>query len=537
MTQRPRLVAALLLASVTLSTPADIPLRATRIASGLPQPLFVGGAPGDDDHLFIVSKADTGNNPSNASIRLLNLNNNSLSATPFLTIPGLYTVQESGLLGLAFHPEWGQAGSPNKDFFYVNVTVPGGAFGVSQSQVRRYTRSASNPLVADPASMQVVLTYDQPQANHNGGWMGFSPVDHYLYVATGDGGNGYDRGTGHTGDGTPTVLGNGQDTAKLLGKMLRIDVNGDDFATDANRNYAIPRGGAGKPPKNPFAPAVGTPNNPAGADEIWAYGLRNPWRNSFDRKTGDLWIGDVGQDTYEEIDFQRAASTGGENYGWRFREATHNTNYSDLPTPAPTGMIDPIREYPHSIGNSVTGGYVYRGRENLALEGAYLFADYGSARIFSLRYDPDTKTVTQFRELKNSVTGGPRIPTDVGSMDSIASMGEDNQGRLYVVDIGGEVFRLVPPVPGDADLNRTVNANDFRLFYANYSPTTTGRTWSQGDFNDDGVVNFTDYQILQRYYGQNVPFGTLPIDAAVPEPTLLIPLLGVLALTIRRRRR
>jgi len=519
------------LSGVAMTAHADIPLRAQRVASGLSQPLFAGSAPGDNDHLFVVSKADTGNNPSNASIRVLDLNTNTVSTTPFLTIPNVYTSSESGLLGLAFHPDWGQAGSPNKDYFYVNVTVPGGAFGISQSQVRRYTRSAANPNVADPNSMQIVLTYDQPQANHNGGWMGFSPNDHYLYVSTGDGGNGQDTGTGHTAS-----IGNAQDTSKLLGKMLRLDVNGDDFPTDSNRNYAIPRGGAGKPPKNPFAPDAGSQTNPAGADEIWAYGLRNPWRNSFDRKTGDLWIGDVGQDAYEEVDFQRANSAGGQNYGWRFKEATHFTNYSDLPAQVPPGMIDPIHEYPHSIGNAVTGGYVYRGSENPALQGTYLFADYGSARIFSLRFNPDTGAVTQYRELKNSVAGGPRIPTDVGTIDSIASFGEDNQGRLYVLDIGGEIFRLVPPVPGDADLNRTVDANDFRLFYANYSPTTPGRTWSQGDFNDDGIVNFTDYQILQRYYGQSVPFGSLPLDAAVPEPTHIIPLLGVLALARRRTR-
>jgi glucose/arabinose dehydrogenase len=537
MTRSPRalkatLAAALTAALTTLPTRADIPLRAQRVASGLPQPLFVTAPANDNDRLFIVSKSDGGTTPSNASIRILNPNTNALSPTPFLTLSGLYTQSESGLLGLAFHPEWGQTGSPNKDYLYVNVTVPGGAFGVSQSQVRRYTSSATNPNAADPASMQIVLTYDQPQANHNGGWMGFSPKDNYLYVATGDGGNFNDTGEGHTGNGQSNALGNSLDTSKLLGKMLRVDVNGDDFTADANRNYAIPRGGAGKPPKNPFAPAVGAPTNPAGADEIWAYGLRNPWRNSFDRKTGDLWIGDVGQDVLEEIDFQRADSAGGENYGWRAKEATRPTGL----TPVPAGVTDPIHEYGRSLGNSVTGGYVYRGSENGTLEGTYLFADYGSSRIFSLRYNPDTKTVYDYRELKNSVAGGPRIPTDVGTIDAIASLGEDAQGRLYVVDIGGEIFRLVPPILGDTNLDRTVNNADFRILYANFAPGVTGKTWAQGDFNDDHIVNFTDFQILERYFGQTVPFGTLPEAAAVPEPTTAA--LALVALTgLGRQRR
>ena len=530
---RSRAVKATLAAAASLagalaasSARADVPLRAQRVAAGLSQPLFVTAPANDNDRLFIVSKADTS---STASIRILNLTNNTINNTPFLTIPNLYTQSESGLLGLAFHPEWGQAGSPNKDYLYVNVTVPGGAFGVSQSQVRRYTRSATNPNAADPNSMQVVLTYDQPQANHNGGWMGFSPKDKYLYVATGDGGNFNDTGTGHT-----PGIGNSLDTNKLLGKMLRLDVNGDDFTADANRNYAVPRGGGGQPPKNPFAAAAGSTDNPAGADEIWAYGLRNPWRNSFDRKTGDLWIADVGQDVLEEINFQAAASTGGQNYGWRAKEGTRLTGL----TAATPDMVDPVHEYGRTLGRSVTGGYVYRGPENKALEGAYLFADYGSSRIFSLRYNPDTRSVYDFRELQNAVAGGPRIPTlDGSTMDSIASFGEDAQGRLYVVDIGGEIFRLVPPVPGDANLDRTVNDADFRTLYANFAPFVTGKTWSQGDFNDDHIVNFTDYQILERQFGQTVPFGTLPEGAAVPEPASAALLFASAALLLNRRRR
>ena len=175
------------------------------------------------------------------------------------------------------------------------------------SHIREYTVSG-NPNVAN-TSFTPVLSLDQPQTNHNGGWIGFSPNDDYLYIATGDGGGGNDTGTGHT-PGT----GNAQDTtSNLLGKMLRLDVNGDDFPADAARITAIP-------PTNPFKAGVGVPGDDVGDDEIWAYGLRNPFRDSFDRLTGDLWIGDVGQGQREEIDFQPASSTGAENYGWRLRE-------------------------------------------------------------------------------------------------------------------------------------------------------------------------------------------------------------------------
>jgi glucose/arabinose dehydrogenase len=380
---------------------ADDIIQTTRIASGLSRPLYVTSPPGDDDHLFIVEQ-HTG------QIRILNLDDNTIEATPFLTIGGLATGGEQGLLGLAFHPDYATNGQ-----FYVNLTASAGG----QTQIRRYTRSATNPLVANPLSVQTVLTYAQPESNHNGGWLGFNPRvnagdPQYLHISSGDGGGGNDQ------HGT---IGNAQDTtSNLLGKILRIDVNGDDFPTDATRNYAIP-------PTNPFAGAT-----VAGDDEIWNYGLRNPWRAGFDRQTGDLFIGDVGQSAREEIDFE-PRGVGGRNYGWRVMEGTRcNIATDPLPCNSPA-FTPPVHEYPRSDGFSVTGGYVYRG-PLAPLQGNYFFADYGSARIWSFRYDGVTKT--------NFIERTPQIVTNAGTINEVSSFGEDNAGNVYIVDLGGEVFRI-----------------------------------------------------------------------------------------------
>ena len=257
-----------------------------QIARDFSWPVYAGSPPGDTNRLF-VAESNTG------LIKVVDLNTRTTSPTPFLSITTLPTqlYSEQGLLGMAFDPNFSTNG-----YFYVDYTG-----NDAQIHVVRY-RVQGDPatsLIADPNSAQTVLTIDHPGQAHNAGWLAFGPKDGYLYVGVGDGGNEDDTGPGHTPD-----TGNAQDiTDNLLGKILRIDVHGDDFPTDPNRNYAIP-------PSNPFVGKTGD-------DEIWAYGLRNPWRNSFDRQTGDLWIGDVGQNTREEIDFQSASSPGGENYGWR----------------------------------------------------------------------------------------------------------------------------------------------------------------------------------------------------------------------------
>ena len=276
-------------------------LDAVQVASGLTQPLFVTAPPGDFSRLFIVQQ--------DGNIRILNLLTSTLNPAPFLTLTGLTdTGGEQGLLGMAFDPNYATNGK-----FYLDFTVPGGAFGNGVTHVSQFS-VRGNPDIADPNSERILITFDHPESNHNGGWIGFSPRTgdaNNLYIATGDGGAGNDQGTGHIEPG-----GNAQNLTTLLGKMLRIHV---DSAA----------GTATIPSNNPFVGMSGA------RGEIWAFGLRNPFRNSFDRQTGRMFIGDVGQDTREEIEAQQATNAGGgENYGWRVREGSiQNPAFPGSPTP------------------------------------------------------------------------------------------------------------------------------------------------------------------------------------------------------------
>ncbi len=431
-------------------------ITTVRIASGLDRPLYAVSPPGDAERLFIVEQ-HTG------KIRILNLLTHQINGVDFLDIDGLSTGNEQGLLGLAFDPNYTDNG-----FFYVNVTVS----GTGATEIRRYSVSA-DPALADAASETLILTFSQPQSNHNGGWIAFGP-DGYLYIASGDGGGGNDDDTGHT-----PGLGNGQDTAVLWGKLLRIDVYGDDFPDDTNRNYGIP-------PDNPF---VGI----SGADEIWAYGLRNPWRNSFDRQTGDLYIADVGQGIQEEINFQPATSPGGENYGWRVMEG-ELCNFSNDPLPCNDPIfIDPMHVYNHAPapngGFSITGGYVYRGGRS-DLQGTYFFADYVTAQIWTFEYDGSSKT--------NLTNRTAEMAPDVGSIASISSFGEDALGNLYVLDLsGGEVFKILPEpvVAGDFDGDGFVDLVDFSWLAKLWLHPNCD--WCGGfDFDLDLDIDLIDLQIF-----------------------------------------
>ncbi|HEY7117006.1 MAG TPA: PQQ-dependent sugar dehydrogenase [Tepidisphaeraceae bacterium] len=509
-----------------LGARADIPMTALRLQSGLAKPIFVGSPEGDTNRLFVVEQGTGGS----ARIRVLNLATNTFNPNPFITISGLATGSvgsEQGLLGLAFDPNFATNG-----YFYVNYTATGGSFGNGITRVVRYTASGNT---ASTSTAQLVMQFDQPQTNHNAGWLGFGK-DGYLYIATGDGGNSNDQGTGHTAN-----IGNAQDLTKLLGKMLRVDVSADDYPSDPNKNYAIPKGGPGQPPKNPF---YNDPANPTAAPEIWHYGLRNPWRDSFDRKTGDLYIGDVGQGAREEVDFSPANSAGGTNFGWHFREGKIATPGITATPPAGFNPTDPIFDYDHTNANggiAVSGGYVYRGSENPALEGTYFFADYGNAKIWMTKYSGTGNATV--RLIQNPQASTPLyLPTvsNIGRIDNVSSFGEDALGRLYVVELGtndtsGELYRLIPPAPGDANLDRIVDITDFSTFYRNYDPAAAGKTWRQGDFNDDQIVDFRDYQILELAFGQTVPFGSLPDGTLVPEPGVLVGLGLTMALLIRRR--
>jgi glucose/arabinose dehydrogenase len=387
--------------SLALSRPSMGAIRTTLVAGGLSLPVFVTSPPGDAQRLFVLEQ-HTGN------IRIVK--NGSVLATAFLTVPGGVTAgDEQGLLGLAFHPQY----ATNRRFYIYYTTTGGGTAG--QSIVAEYQASAGNPDLADTGTARVILHFDQPQANHNAGWMAFGPNDGYLYIGTGDGGGSGDQNTGHT-DGT----GNAQDiTDNWLGKILRIDVNGDGFPADTLRNYVVPA-------TNPFVGGNGD-------DEIWAYGLRNPWRCAFDRANGDLYIADVGQGLWEEVDYQPATSPGGENYGWRLKEGLHCYNPSTNCDPG--GLTDPVYEYGHDPECAVVGGFVYRGAIQ-EIQGVYFFGDNCSGKIWSFRIAAGTATEITDRTDELAPGGGL-------SIGLVSSFGEDANGEMYICDLdGGEVFQI-----------------------------------------------------------------------------------------------
>lgn len=404
------------------------PMTAVRLATGLARPVSAASAPGDAGRLFLVEQAGI--------IRILDLASNTVLPTPFLDIDAsvvdvLLNGEERGLLGLAFHPNYSSNG-----YFYVNYVNTSNVTVIARFQV------SSDPNVANAASELPLLTYAQPFSNHNGGWMGFGPNDGYLYISSGDGGSGCDPGQ------------RAQDiTDQRLGKILRIDVDGDDFPGDPQRNYRIP-------PTNPFVGA-------AGDDEIWAYGLRNPWRCSFDRLTGDLYIADVGQIGLEEVNFQPASGAGGVNYGWDCREGNACANTvsaqqcagsvngcSCTETP---GLTDPIHVYPRTSGVSITGGYVYRGCRIPGMGGHYFFADWGAARIWTFAYTGSGTVPPENVVLRSGQTGGTGEIVHTSVINQIASFAEDAGGELYIIDRGGgadgQVFKIVPLHDGPGDIN------------------------------------------------------------------------------------
>ena len=341
---------------------------------GLSQPIGIENARDGSDALYIVEQAGTVRRLSRAepsSPRWV------LDAEPFLDLTDrIRSGGEQGLLGLAFHPGY----RDNRRLFVHYTDLAG------DSVVAEYAATPDGT-AADPGAERVLLHVEDPAPNHNGGMLAFGP-DGYLYIALGDGGGGGDP------------FGHGQDPATLLGSILRIDV---DVPADAEPPYGIP-------PDNPFVSGGGAP-------EVWSYGLRNPWRFSFDRSTGDLYIGDVGQAAWEEIDRHAAGDRGGENYGWNVMEGSHCFATPECST---EGLTLPLAEYARTDGNcSVVGGYVYRGARFPALVGTYLFGDYCSGMIWGLSVDRG-ETV-------------PRLLFDAEQL--ISAFGEDESGEVYLVDL------------------------------------------------------------------------------------------------------
>jgi hypothetical protein len=356
--------------------PSPVGVGLETVAEGLDFPLWLT-APPADPRLFVVEKGG----------RVRIVQDGALLPTPFLDLSGqVSTGSEQGLLSLAFHPDYTSNGR-----FFVNFTDTAGDTRVVEMRV-----SAADPDRADPGSARVVLVIEQPFSNHNGGLALFGP-DGMLYVGTGDGGSGGDP------------QGNGQDLGTLLGKLLRVDVDG-------GQPYAIPS-------DNPFA------DTPGARPEVWAYGLRNPWRFSFDRETGDLYVADVGQNRLEEVNAVRGSGSG-LNYGWNVMEGTRCFEPSEGCDRS--GLTLPVTEFDHDEGCSVTGGFVYRGSAIPELRGTYLYSDYCSGFVRSFRFaNGRAESERRLAELE---------PAD----DAVSSFGEDAAGEMYILTAGGGVHRIVP---------------------------------------------------------------------------------------------
>lgn len=360
----------------------------TRYVSGFDKPTHITNAGDGSQRLFVVEQEGL--------IRIVK--NKTRLSKPFLDISDRVSCcGERGLLSVAFPP-----GYANKGYFYVNYTNNDG-----NTVIARY-RVTSDPDVANPNSETIILTIDQPFANHNGGQIAFGP-DGFLYIGMGDGG-----AAGDPQD-------NGQRPDTLLGKLLRIDVEA------GTSPYAVP-------PTNPFF------QNRTYRREVWAFGLRNPWRLSFDRQTGDLYIGDVGQGQYEEIDVQLRSSPGGENYGWRIMEGNHC--YAS-PTCPQSGLTLPVVEYDHSQGCSVTGGVVYRGQQFSRLQGIYFYGDYCSGIVWALKIS----------------SSAPQSKRLLDTSYNISTFGEDEAGEAYLADLSDGVLYLITDAnsPSGADLRVTVS--------------------------------------------------------------------------------
>ena len=383
-------------APIMAPAPAPAPSMALRlepINASLAFPLFLTAPPVDTNRLFVVEKGGV--------IRILDRATGLVRPTPFLNLAAeVTTIDEQGLLGLAFHPDFAQ-----NSFFYVNLVTPAGF-----TEIRRYKVSLGNPDQAETSST-LVIRVDQhlPDgslfSNHKAGWLGFGS-DRYLYVALGDGGSG----------GDPT--GRAQNLDSLLGKILRLDVDADGFPADPTRNYAIPA-------DNPCLGQAGV------REEIWSIGLRNPWRASFDRSTGDFYIADVGQSTREEVNVSTftAGAGRGINYGWNVMEGS--LCIPPASTCSMTSLTLPAVDYAHAGGAcSITGGYVYRGTAVPGLQGTYFYADFCAGFVRS------------FRLVNGMVREHAEWPAL--ARGNITSFGEDAAGELYIMTSGGGLFRIAP---------------------------------------------------------------------------------------------
>jgi len=376
------------LISLCISADAQVDPDYVLISNGWVDPVALENAGDGSGRLFVVEK-------QGLIWILSDPATGAYLSVPFLDIKSKVTNGgEKGLLGMAFHPEF-----PSQPYFYVNYTTT--LSGQLHTRIERYS-VITDPNKAMSGSGKVILEFSQPYGNHNAGDLAFGP-DGYLYISTGDGGSGGDP-DGFT-----------QDYSNLLGNILRIDVNSDDFPDDANKYYAIPD-------DNPFV------NNEAVRSELWSLGLRNPWRISFDQANGDLYIADVGQNQWEEVNRQPANSLGGEHYGWSCREGAHTKDFNPCTT---DDLVDPFFEYDHGEGVSITGGFVYRGAVFPEFQGKYFCSDYGSRQLWMV--DP---------------TDGSSQKFDMMDFGSVSTFGQSESGELFLATMqpgtaNGNIYRLI----------------------------------------------------------------------------------------------
>ena len=416
-----------LVLGAALASPASsqVTLQSTLIHSGFTEPLYVTSPPGDTHRLFVVEHRGV--------IKILR--DGTLLATPFLDIDPIVSggsgSDERGLLGFAFHPDFA-----NNRKCYVSYTDLNGA-----SVLRQYFADASNPDIAETSTFTTILgPIPQPQSNHNGGCIQFQ-LDGKLFMSLGDGGNANDMGSGHDPN-----TGNAQSLNTYLGKLLRLDVD--------NPPTYVPTG-------NPFGASA--------FPLIWSYGLRNTWRFSVDRGTGDMYLGDVGQGAVEEVDFIAAASTGAENFGWRCMEGNNCTGFTGCTCNSPA-LTQPIQQYTHGLGCTVVGGYMYRGSAIPNFQGNYIYADYCSGKIWSFAYNGST--VSNFVDRTQQLGSGSGH-----SITSPTSFGEDANGEIYICDFGGgEVFRIDALCPPPTT-------------YCTSTPNSTGGASTMGFSGSGSVAN------------------------------------------------
>lgn len=452
------------------------PIPAT--SGSLSAPVYLTSAPGDPTGMYVVEQFAS---------RVKRFDISTGAITTFLDLPDIGgTIGERGLKGMTFHPDYLNNGKLYvHEFDGVNVNI------------LEFTRDFNQSNVS-AATERSILTFNHINidANHTAGWIGFSPIDGYMYIPTGDGGPG---GCGTCG--LPA-----QNLNDLRGKVLRIDVDGDDFPMDSNQNYAIPT-------DNPFFGEVDK------RGEVFAYGLRHPWRAGFDSLTGDLYVGDVGSQYYEEINLIPAGSGGGQNFGWRAVEGP--ADMPQFPDPKPANAVEPLYYYANGTGAAVVAGPVYRGSEIPGFEGQYIFADFVKQEIYT--FDPTGGVATDFVDRTAETAPGIGL-----RYTQLAAFGEDNAGEVYFIRRGfSTLYKLIGFASADFNRDGRVDGDDLVQWQEDYGLN------GDSDADRDGDSDGRDFLIWQRQFGLGIP---LVAPTTVPEPSSLLMILACASAAMIHRR-